>query len=331
MQFLIVTIADDLHGLSVQARLRQCGFECQIVESDRLTGIEALSFSIGRQDGPSTRVLTSGGQTVDISSVGVVWWRRPKALQQLDSSNLDANHVGLINNDCTGALIGSLQSAFAGKWISSPKATEFASNKLNQLTAARRCGFRIPDTLITQAPSEVMDFYQRHNGHVIVKPVVGTPGPLLFTQLVREDHLRATDSILACPATYQELIEGNRHIRLNCFGERSFACLIESAELDWRPNLKVPITRWPVPDELHQRVRRVLDELGLEMGIFDLKETLEGEIVWLEVNPQGQFLFLEGLTGEPLTEHFADYLINEMSRLQNGRQPNAPAIPPATR
>jgi hypothetical protein len=39
-------------------------------------------------------------------------------------------------------------------------------------------------------------------------------------------------------------------------------------------------------------VRRVLDCLGLEMGNIDLKESPSGEIVWLEVNPQGQFLFL---------------------------------------
>jgi hypothetical protein len=59
-------------------------------------------------------------------------------------------------------------------------------------------------------------------------------------------------------------------------------------------------------------IRRVLDVLGLEMGIVDIKETPDGEFVWLEVNPQGQFLFLEGLTGEPLTDYFTDYLINQV-------------------
>ncbi|MFE6052518.1 hypothetical protein ACFQ6N_17330 [Kitasatospora sp. NPDC056446] len=42
---------------------------------------------------------------------------------------------------------------------------------------------------------------------------------------------------------------------------------------------------------------------------MDLKLTPEGQPVWLEVNPQGQFLFLEPLTGMPLTEHFADFLL----------------------
>jgi glutathione synthase/RimK-type ligase-like ATP-grasp enzyme len=184
-----------------------------------------------------------------------------------------------------------------------------------QLTAASQCGFRIPKTLITQNPSDVKAFYDELGGKIIVKPVVGTAGPLLFTQFVSEMHLSSSDSIRACPAIYQEYIPGTRHIRLNCFGSRSFASSIETSDLDWRPNLTVPLAKWEVPIELHKRVRQVLDSLELEMGVLDLKETPSGEMVWFEVNPQGQFLFLEGLTGEPLTEYFADYLQDELRKV----------------
>ncbi len=316
-QCLIVTIADDLHGLSTQAALRRRGLECHILESDRLAGAESLSLSLGNGRPHTTKILTSDEKMVQLSTVGLIWWRRPKALQQLDSSTLDGHQMGLINNDCAASLTGCLQVSFSGKWISSPRATEFASNKINQLAAAKLAGFRIPDTLISQNPKEVLEFYSQHDRQIIVKPVAGTPGPLLFTQMVRDDHLSAPESMRICPATYQELIPGNRHIRLNCFGPKSFAFLIESAELDWRPNLNVPTSRWPVPDELQRKILKSLEILGLEMGIFDLKETPEGEIVWLEVNPQGQFLFLEGLTGEPLTEHFADYLANSLVDLRS--------------
>jgi hypothetical protein len=50
--------------------------------------------------------------------------------------------------------------------------------------------------------------------------------------------------------------------------------------------------------------------------------TPAGELVWLEVNPQGQFLFLQGITGMPLAEHFADFLIaaaNDGSRSERVR------------
>lgn len=305
-QFLIVTQADDLHGLAVQAAVRQRGFACHIVESDQLSGRESINFAIGVERGVAL-LRTSDGELLDISSVDTIWWRRFKTNQQLDPADLTDAHCSLINNDCIGALVGSIQNTFTGRWISSPRATDYASNKLNQLVAAHRCGLRIPDTVVTQSPSGVREFCRRHGNGVIVKPVAGTPGPLLFTQLVRESHIQAEDSIRACPAIYQEFIPGKRHIRLNCFGSESYASLIETEDLDWRPNLAVPISRWSIPDTLHNDVRNVLDVLGLDMGIIDLKQTPDGEFVWLEVNPQGQFLFLEGLTKEPLTEHFAKY------------------------
>jgi hypothetical protein len=119
-------------------------------------------------------------------------------------------------------------------------------------------------------------------------------------------------SFRMCPALYQEYIPGNRHLRLNCFGDHSYAALIESDELDWRPDLRIPVSPYPVPGWLHDRVRATLDALGLRMGVLDLKLTPEGEVVWLEVNPQGQFLFLEALTGVPLAKRFADYLLSLM-------------------
>ena len=45
------------------------------------------------------------------------------------------------------------------------------------------------------------------------------------------------------------------------------------------------------------------------MGVVDLKMLPSGECVWFEVNPQGQFLFLEGLANMPLSNEFADYLL----------------------
>ena len=72
---------------------------------------------------------------------------------------------------------------------------------------------------------------------------------------------------------------------------------------------------WLVPHNVHATVRGVLDKLGLAMGVIDIKEDPNGELVWLEVNPQGQFLFLEPLTGLKLTNHFADFLIEEWEKV----------------
>jgi hypothetical protein len=58
------------------------------------------------------------------------------------------------------------------------------------------------------------------------------------------------------------------------------------------------------------------------MGIFDLKLDEGGIPHWLEVNPQGQFLFVQGITGLDLCTAFAQFLLDEAAsgrRLRRAR------------
>lgn len=310
---LIITIKDDLHALSVQQAIRDRGYQhCQIFECDRISSEHRVQWSIN-SDGAIGQLLWGDGKKINVADIELIWWRRVYSDQTLDEPVTDEYRLHLINNDCRGALNGILTSCFKGQWVSSPEATTRASDKIYQLGIAREVGFRVPETLISQSLEQVTEFTKRLNDKVIVKPVVGAAGPLLFTQFVGDPHRFDPESFAVCPAVYQEYIEGSEHIRLNCFGDQSFAGLIETSDLDWRPNLKVPIKSWPVPASLHQQVRAVLDRLGLAMGIVDIKRTPEGQFVWLEVNPQGQFLFLQPLTNMPLDQYFADYLLGLMN------------------
>jgi hypothetical protein len=63
--------------------------------------------------------------------------------------------------------------------------------------------------------------------------------------------------------------------------------------------------------ELRRRLQEVLAELNLRMGVFDLKLAEDGEPWWLELNPQGQFLFVEALGGGELLEPFVRFHRNE--------------------
>ena len=54
-----------------------------------------------------------------------------------------------------------------------------------------------------------------------------------------------------------------------------------------------------------------MDEMGLVFGAIDLKLAVNGEPVFLEVNPQGQFLYVEIRTGLPISDALAEYLASE--------------------
>jgi len=309
---LAVTIEGDLHALAIGAALaRRSHQEYFILECDRMWDRYCLRCM---DDGDATIRNLSDGQTIRLENVHVVWWRRVRADQKVEAE-FQADQLRLINNDCRGGLAGALASHITGRWVSRPDATDRAADKLFQLSAARAAGFRTPRTLLGQAREDVIAFRAGLEGRMIVKPVVGTGGALLFTQFLDDPATVPAESFAVAPAIYQEYVPGTRHIRLNCFGDQSWAAVIESCRLDWRPDLNVPVEPWPVPAGVHRQVREVLDHLGLRMGIVDLKERPDGELVWLEVNPQGQFLFLDGLTGMNLADRFAEFLLLEAGAL----------------
>jgi glutathione synthase/RimK-type ligase-like ATP-grasp enzyme len=307
---VIVTATNDLHALVVQQELRKAGVgQCHIIECDRIAQRASLTYGVAYDI--EDEIITSEGLSIALSQAAVLWLRRTRANQILDFPVADDSAREIINNDSRGGFTGLLATHFKGKWISTPEATYRASDKIFQLHMAHSCGFRVPRTLISQSRERVMDFFEVCEGKMIVKTLVGAPSPFLQTVRLPDPHAIDEASFAAAPAIFQEYIEGSDHLRVNCFGDTSYAALIRSSEVDWRGNLNVPIVQYDVPSALHRAIRDVLDALELEMGVVDLKLTPSGEPVWLEVNPQGQFVFLDPLTNLGLAARFAEYLRTE--------------------
>ena len=313
----IVSVDVDLHALVIQKAMARYGAECHVIESNRVSSSGILNWSNARDDGLGCRVPVRGGRDVDVAGLDVIWWRRAGYPQQIPSFVTDPAHIDLINNDCRVALAGLLLNEFQGTWISHPLNTQVAGNKLVQLRAAARAGFRVPRTLVSQNPSEIQRFCEELHHKVVVKAVSGTNQAPLITKMFTPDHLECHDSVALCPTIYQEYIPGQRHVRVHCFGDAIYAVVIESPDLDWRPNLDVPFSIVELADGVKTCLRNVLNVLGLKMGVVDLKFAEDGEPVWLEINPQGQFLFAEGLSGLDLTSAFTDFLYQEASQASN--------------
>ncbi len=309
-QFASFTLADDFHALVIQKALQdRFDVSCCIVEVDHLCGTDGLTWS--NFNGFAPTFSTSSGHLIDIRNLDLIWWRRSHFLQHIPDDVTDPSSIDVISNDCRFALFGMLFNEFQGVWISDPQATRRAQNKLLQIRNAQRIGFRIPRTLVSQNQSAVQELCSLLHNRVVVKVVRGAKSAPLLTTMIDPAALQQADSIHLCPAMYQEFIPGTRHIRACCFGESVYAAQLESEDLDWRDNLNVPVTILDLPKQVKARLRAVLKAFGIKMGIFDLKFDETGEPVWLEVNPQGQFLFLEGLCGLPLTSAFTDFLYQE--------------------
>lgn len=301
---LIVSNANDLHALAVQRELIRVGCRVYLLACDELRS-HHLSFDFSGE--PYLRIAD---QRVDISDISTIWWRRPSLNQNLPQGAFNEDQLDFINKNCASTLRSFLVASFSGEWISSPEATDRAADKLHQLIVARRQGFQVPDTLVSNDPQAVREFHQRHHGNIIIKAVRNSGRVFLATQRVDLNKLSDTQ-ISAAPSIYQELIPGTKHLRVTCFGDRVHAALIETDDLDWRPNINVPISPFPVDPDLEERIIALLNAFDLRVGIMDLKISDRGDLVWFEVNPQGQFLFLEPLTGQNLLASFVDFLFQQ--------------------
>ena len=313
MHAAIITIKDDLHALAVaEAFAERHGCKCDVIESDNLADTGGLNWS--PDDARIPAVLPNReGDPVHVGSLDVVWWRRSyigKAIIPADVSEPSA--IDVISGDCRVSVMGLMLNEFRGAWVSHPDATRRAENKLLQLRAAHSAGLRIPKTLVSQNPTQIREFASALGGEVVVKSLTNSKHAALTAAVVDAELLSSDRALRLCPAIYQELIPGTRHLRVHGFGERFHAALITCEQLDWRYNLAdATVEPYALPAHVQAALSAVLRQLGLRKGIFDLKLTPSGEFVWLEVNPQGQFLFIEGLTDMPLTNHVADFLVQE--------------------
>jgi glutathione synthase/RimK-type ligase-like ATP-grasp enzyme len=213
---------------------------------------------------------------------------------RLPSSLADDAARDLGGRDCRTTLFGIVLTWFTGTWVDHPESIRLAENKLIQLEAATDEGLRVPRTLVSQDPLTVRRFCRELDNRVGVKTVAGTPETPIMTGQVTAEMLRSDQAISVSPAIYQELVPGRRPLRICCFGERTYGAVLETDRLDWRYPLDATAAPYEVDGSIAAALQRVLRRLGLRMGVFDLKLDPDDVSWWLGVNPQGQFLFLEG-------------------------------------
>jgi glutathione synthase/RimK-type ligase-like ATP-grasp enzyme len=307
---LIVSLRDDLHALAVQRRIESgSDTPCEVVESDNLVDTAGFSWSLTDTDAAAGAVPTQRGTTVDLAACSVVWWRRA-SYPQLAVGGEGARRSDFISNEWRAALVGALVTGRPRQWISSPERSRQAANKPLQLATAARVGWLVPATLVSQDRRQVQDFCAHApGGRVVAKSLSATFGQTMATVEVSCHEIASAD-VEVCPAIYQHVVRGDRHLRVNCWGEEVWAFEIRSAVLDWRRDQAAPTRPVQLTTRQREQCLALIRALGLQAGVIDAKFPTDGsDPVFLEVNPQGQFLFLEGATGVDLTGGVANFFI----------------------
>lgn len=250
-----------------------------------------------------------------------VWYRRPyfgKIPEEFDEE--DRLVVERESRDLRLSFFDLLCPA--ALWVNPLDAALREHCKPTQLVMAQRCGFVIPPTLVSNDPEEILAFAERFEGRVVYKSF----NALVPTSLLEASMLDDREALRWTPGIYQPLLEKDHELRVTIVGRRIFATRINSQEtargkVDWREAQWQPrglrsdlsFSRCKLPDGTRRACLRLMKALALVYGAVDLIVTPEGQYVFLEINPFGQFLWVDHEVGYPLLDAMAEMLIQGRS------------------
>ncbi|WP_374013715.1 hypothetical protein [Pseudoxanthomonas koreensis] len=205
-------------------------------------------------------------------------------------------------------------------WVNPILGNRVFCNRLVQTQIAVQCGMDVPRQMVATRGQDVLAF--AHDGRRIIKGIsqggYRETGPRqIKTEYFRDDG-PGLDGRLAAPVLLQEYIEKDHELRVVVVGESVYAAAIDSAKneataLDSRLWNQVGLTYYRVKlaDAEREALVDINRRLGLVYSSVDLVRGLDGKLYFLEVNPAGQWSFIEMLTGFPITERIVEALLEE--------------------
>lgn len=254
-------------------------------------------------------------RSASLDEIGCAYYRRPSTFELPD--HLGEHEQRWARREARRGLGGLL--AALPRWLNHPSAIAAAEYKPVQLQAAARTGLAVPATIITNDPAHARAFVASVES-AIYKPLAGgavseaAEHKLTYTNRVTADEI--DDSVAGTAHLFQAWVPKQYEIRLTVVDTVMFAVRIDAgsaaAHQDWRsdyPSLRYHLV--DVPDDVRAAVAMLVDGLDLRFAAIDFVVDHDGRWTFLEVNPNGQWAWLEAATGAPIASAIADALIRE--------------------
>ncbi len=323
-RIVIVTDEFDPHADRLILTLRAMGHEPLRIHPADFPSRSHVSFLL-QQDQWSGYIQTQT-HTIALEEIRSIWWRKPTPYQIPE--DLSADERDFVRKELDHALHG-LWSSLDCYWMSYPTYIQFASYKPYQLQLATELGFTVPRTLITMDPAQVRDFYEACDGNIIYKvlsnpQVVKKTQKAVYTTPITSDQIEVLETVRATPCQFQEYIPKKIELRVTVIGDDIFTAEVHSqaherTAFDWRHyDVNIPVRKGNLPDQVAQKCFALTKHYGLNFGTMDLILTPDDQYVFLEINPNGQWMWVQDLVPElHMKEAMASCLVNAAPTASN--------------
>jgi glutathione synthase/RimK-type ligase-like ATP-grasp enzyme len=329
MKFLISTEPDDTHAIFVRIALESMGHDVRcLFLADQPT---KLKNSVFIDDETYQWKSTDKYSSMVENNYDVVWWRRarrphlPKEMTHPEDYPFSMRENRLFYESLTHNLAPNAW------WVNPKEPATRANSKLLQLKRAVECGMMIPTTLCSNDPQDIRYFILKHEEDgVIYKPLCSNYWfeeeqiRVSYTSKVSFLDLPTNKLLQMNPGIFQKEIKKKYELRITCFGDCLIAAKLNSqshamGRIDWRaiPVGELSIEPYTLPPQLERNIRAFMKRMGLVFGAIDMIVTEDHEYIFLEVNEQGQFLWIEEYNQDfKMLDIFIQFLLTEARPFQ---------------
>ncbi len=308
MKIVILAYANDNHTAPLKWALEKAGYRVECWSGLGWSPEQQASISFNGQ----TR-LTLGPYS--LQGDDVVWIRRPnQPMHNPDVAESDRKFAEGEYRWFSWSIL-HLFKVLGVRCINPYSASRFINNKSVQLVLAGECGMNVPETLMSNSPSAVRSFLQKREGlrtvckaffpHVWQKGSGGIAVTETFE--ITLDQLPSDQVLTFAPAIYQEMVVKQFDVRMLLLGTTVYSYSLHNPKgaLDWRQDCGqglVEVRAIPTPPEVEKAVLGFAEKAGISFGSLDFAIDAEGRWWFLEINEEGQFLWLDEFNTELMVQ-----------------------------
>lgn len=246
--------------------------------------------------------------TIMFNAVDGILYRKPILP---DIREFDEAYHCMIQRDII-ALINGMVDSFEGNVLTKPYILHKCENKIYQLVYAIKNNILIPHSFIGNSDLELLD---RKGGKNIIKPI--TTGKVYhenYCELFQTSYFEEYgQEIKLTPVYIQNYVDKKYEVRLTVVDNNFFCVKIIAGNLiDWRKSYSSnQYEEIIVPNFIKKQVTKMMNAFNLHFGAFDYIVTDDDKWYFLEVNPNGQWLWLEEELDLKISDSIIDYLCKE--------------------
>lgn len=243
--------------------------------------------------------------TINSNTTLSIYYRKPTFP---DTSDFAPEYRRIINSDIL-AIIDGLANSFSGVVLTKPYLLRQAENKIFQLIYAKSHSILMPKSFIGNN-----DHWKCINDQRIIKPIsvgkieTSSGIAIIQTNLMHEND--SYDSPELTPVYIQEYIKKSFEVRITVVDDDFFAVKIVSDNMiDWRAGNNNQYEIIDIPIEIKKCIKMMMKDFQLRFGAIDYIVDIDGKWYFLEINPNGQWQWLECILGLSISDSIMNMLL----------------------